>query len=100
MILIMTALIMGFVVGRLEIIPTKLKHYSGKVGSGALLVLLFSMGATMGANHEVINNLASLGLKALLTAIGTIAGSVLAVWIAVQFTVKRRQKQAAGGQGQ
>ena len=101
MTLIITALVFGFLIGRLDIVPTRIKQYSGKVGTGALLVLLFSMGVAMGANPEVINNLTSLGLKALLMAIGTISGSVLAVWAAVQLTAKNREKQAAvGGQSQ
>lgn len=101
MTLIITALIMGFLMGRLDIISTRIRKYSGKVGTGALLVLLFAMGVTMGANHEVISNLSSLGLKALLMAMGTIIGSVLAVWAAVQLTARNREKQAtAGGQSQ
>jgi len=42
----------------------------------AIYLLLFLLGISVGANKTIMNNLGSLGLKALLLALGAVAGSV------------------------
>ena len=48
--------------------------------SWAILLLVFSMGARMGANDEIIGNLNRIGLYAFLMTIVTVSFSVAAVW--------------------
>lgn len=42
-----------------------------------ICLLLFLMGVTVGRNAEVMDNLASLGVEALLLTLGSLAGSIL-----------------------
>ena len=66
---------------------SRLRRFKSRLGwiSGLLFiaigVLVFLMGARMGANKEVIKNLGTIGLYAFLMTIVIIAGSVGAVWI-------------------
>ena len=46
----------------------------------AIFLLLFLLGITVGANGEVMNNLDSIGLEALLITLAAITGSVLCAW--------------------
>ena len=46
----------------------------------AIFLLLFLLGITVGANGEVMINLDSIGLEALLITLAAITGSVLCAW--------------------
>lgn len=81
------ALALGFMLARVRV-AKGLQGIMPKVGSLALIVLLFSMGITLGANPELIASLPSLGLKAFLLSIGAILGSVLLVVLSLN--VRRR----------
>ena len=81
MVVIIVALVVGFLVARLDLLPQVASKGAGKIGHVALIVLLFSMGLSLGANPELISALPNLGLKALMLSLGSIFGSVLLVWI-------------------
>ena len=51
----------------------------------AIFLLLFLLGITVGANEDVMNNLDSIGLEALLITLAAIAGSVLCAWGVYRF---------------
>ena len=51
----------------------------------AIFLLLFLLGITIGANEDVMNNLDSIGLEALLITLAAIAGSVLCAWGVYRF---------------
>ena len=51
----------------------------------AIFLLLFLLGITVGANGDVMNNLDSIGLEALLITLAAIAGSVLCAWGVYRF---------------
>ncbi len=51
----------------------------------AILLLVFSMGARMGANEEIVRNLNKIGLQALIMAVVAVLGSVAAVSAARRF---------------
>ena len=46
---------------------------------------IFLLGITVGANEDVMNNLDSIGLEALLITLAAIAGSVLCAWGVYRF---------------
>ena len=81
MALLFGALVLGFLLARSQVYGEQLKKKVGIIGQGALLVLLFSMGLSLGANPELTKALPSLGLKALILSLGAIFGSVLLVWL-------------------
>ena len=53
----------------------------------AIFLLLFLLGITVGANGDVMNNLDSIGLEALLITLAAIAGSVLSAWGVYRFFI-------------
>ena len=54
--------------------------YVQKLINYAIFLLLFLLGITVGANGEVMNNLDSIGLEALLITLAAITGSALCAW--------------------
>ncbi|MEG2283874.1 MAG: LysO family transporter, partial [Bacilli bacterium] len=55
--------------------------WTGKVQTAMLIVLLFTMGARLGANKEVIQSLGSIGVTSFILTILIFIGSVGAVYI-------------------
>jgi uncharacterized membrane protein YbjE (DUF340 family) len=49
--------------------------------SYSIYLLLFLLGIAVGTNKTIIANLDSIGIKALLVTLGSIAGSVLVLWM-------------------
>lgn len=84
MILLIGALVLGFVVARLNLLPRFWQAGMAKVGSLALVLLLFSMGIALGADPGLMSSLPNLGMKALVLSLGSIFGSVALVWLVVQ----------------
>jgi uncharacterized membrane protein YbjE (DUF340 family) len=52
-----------------------------KLMTWSIFILLFLLGISVGVNDTIVNNLDTIGLKALIITIGAIAGSVLVAWI-------------------
>lgn len=72
---------MGFALARFKLVPKGWYGAVNLVGSASLLVLLFAMGLSLGANDELMAALPTLGLSALLLSFGTVLGSVLFIWL-------------------
>lgn len=64
----------------------------GKPVSYTILLLLFLLGISVGANESIINNLAALGGQAFLIAFAGTVGSVLAGWAVYFFFFKERRR--------
>lgn len=82
--LIIGALTLGFLLGRVLDFSKPVQNLIGKISSFSVLLLLFTMGITIGANQDIISSLPSLGLQAVTIALGTVVLSVLAVWATVK----------------
>lgn len=80
MALLLGALVLGFLIARFDVFA-KLGKRVKVIGQVALLMLLFSMGLSLGANPELTRALPSLGLKAVILSLGAIFGSVFLVWL-------------------
>lgn len=65
----------------------------GKPISYTILLLLFLLGISVGANEAIIDNLATLGGQALLIAVAGTAGSVLAAWGVYTLFFKERSRR-------
>lgn len=74
---ILLALAAGIAIGRVWRGGQGLKHVSKATLAGVAL-LLFIMGAQIGSDQEVLGNLPTLGGKALVFAVLSIAGAVIA----------------------
>ena len=64
----------------------------GKPISYTILLLLFLLGISVGANESIVNNLTTLGGQALLIASAGTLGSVLAAWGVYHFFFKERSR--------
>lgn len=53
----------------------------GRFQTAALLILIVTLGAELGANDEIVTSLATIGLNALIITLTSMAGSLLAVHI-------------------
>lgn len=51
----------------------------------AILLLLFLLGITVGADREIMDNLGTIGKDALLIALACVAGSVLCAWVVCKY---------------
>lgn len=61
---------------------------TGKPISYTIMLLLFMLGISVGANDAIVNNLATLGGQAFLLAFAGTMGSVLAAWGVYHFFFK------------
>ena len=63
----------------------------GKPISYTILLLLFLLGISVGANKDIVDNLATLGGQAFLLALAGTVGSVLAGWGVYRLFFKERK---------
>ncbi len=78
---IIVFLIAGIVLGNRLNLNEKGKSINEKVQLLGLLLLLFSMGISIGANDEVVKNLNNIGIQAFTFAVFTTLGSVFFVYL-------------------
>lgn len=65
----------------------------GKPISYTILLLLFLLGISVGANEAIVSNLTTLGGQAFLLALAGTLGSVLAAWGVYYFFFKERRRE-------
>lgn len=84
-ILIMTA---GIVLGYLIRNKTMLIKINDKLVMGAIYLLLFVLGISIGINQTIMKSLPNLGLKALALTIGGVLGSIILAWFTYKWFFK------------
>lgn len=67
--LILLSLCVGIIIGIIGVIPKKFMKFNSKFQQVGVVMLIFSMGASIGANEELIKNLKILGVKAITFAL-------------------------------
>ncbi len=77
--LVMAAL--GIIVGSKLLKPEKQYRWISNLQMTALIVLIFTMGARIGANRQIIESIGSMGLSAVTITLFSIAGSVFFVFL-------------------
>lgn len=77
----------GYLLRRMELLQK-----IGKPISYTILLLLFLLGISVGANKAIISNLTTLGGQAFVLALAGTTGSVLAAWVVYYFFFKERRK--------
>jgi uncharacterized membrane protein YbjE (DUF340 family) len=75
------ALVLGVVAGATGLLPAIFLPWLSRLTTLGLALLLFTMGAQIGANPLLLASLQTLGLQAAALAISTVLGSILAVWL-------------------
>jgi Kef-type K+ transport system membrane component KefB len=77
---ILAVLILGMLLGYFIPLTKKQKEINGKLQQLGVVFLLFFMGASIGANEEVIKNIGAIGLKSFTFSLLACAFSVIAVY--------------------
>jgi uncharacterized membrane protein YbjE (DUF340 family) len=81
LLLMLAGIVVGFGIHRY---PTLVK-LNDKLVSGAIYILLFLLGISVGSNQTIVHNLEKIGLQALIITIGAVSGSILALWFVFRY---------------
>lgn len=76
---IILIILSGVLVGYFVREVPQVKHV-GLVISIIIMLLLFFLGVSVGANRQVVDNFAQIGIDAFLITLGGIVGSILCAW--------------------
>ncbi len=79
-----TCLAVGLLVGYRGWLPERALAWTGRITTGGLYLLLFTMGAKIGTNPAILNNLGSLGWQAAVLAVAAVTGSILVLHLVEQ----------------
>lgn len=74
---ILILLLGGIIIGRLLSKKRGIIKTFDKLTTWSIYLLLFLLGVSIGTNREIISNLGTLGIKALIIAAFSVAGSIL-----------------------
>ncbi|AEG59611.1 LysO family transporter [Desulforamulus ruminis] len=88
---VLLAVLLGILVGHFKILPCK-PQFVSRFTTACLFIMLVAMGAQLGLNQELMNNLHRLGGQALVLALGSILGSVLLVRLAENYMSQQLRK--------
>ena len=92
MLITILILVAGFLTGLL--LQGRVKLPTGVITLASICLLLFILGLEIGSNQELLGNLPSMGLIALLVTVCTLLGSVLLTkWFTRNLDGRRRKKE-------
>lgn len=70
----------GIFAGARILSPDRKYAWIGRIQTAALLLLIFTMGVTIGADRRVLSSVGTLGAQAFVISVAAVAGSVLFVY--------------------
>lgn len=85
--IILSGVVVGYFVRKIPQVK-----YVGTVISLIIMLLLFFLGVSVGANEQVVKNFSSIGLDALIITLGGTIGTVLCAWFVYERFFKRKGK--------
>ncbi|WP_099189123.1 LysO family transporter [Tepidibacter mesophilus] len=93
--ILILSLLIGILLGSFKIIPNKYLKLNSKFQLFALILLLFSMGISIGSNKDMFNSINTLGLQAISFSTMTIIFSTLVLYLITNlfFNTKESQKE-------
>ena len=77
-----TGIILGYIFRNLDFLKKKTISYT-------IILLLFIMGLSVGANDRIIENLGSFGWQAAIIAFSATCGSIIAAWLVLTLFFKK-----------
>lgn len=81
MVTVISLLVAGIILGYLLRNRRKFLVVSARLTDGAIFLLLFFLGVSVGMNEEVISNFQNIGLQAFLLTVLATLGSVFVTWL-------------------
>ena len=86
MFVIISFMLLGILIGR--VFRKKVSSYIPYVITALIWTLLFLLGTEVGVNKQLISNLSTLGIEALVITLGAIIGSILFSWLLWRYVRK------------
>ncbi len=93
MLLVVIALLLGFILGTIRWIPRKITNLRGIFVNGGILLLVFGMGLSIGTNSQVLENLRTIGFRALLVSLLSALGGMLGAFLMEKFFRKSMKEK-------
>ena len=90
----------GAFLGSRPVLRSRRLPWLGRFQTAALLLLIFTLGAELGANEEIVASLGVIGLNAFLITAAAMAGSLLAVHILRKYILKLDKHGQPAGSAQ
>lgn len=90
----------GAFLGSRPVLRSRTLPWLGRFQTAALLLLIFTLGAELGANKEIVASLGVIGLNAFLITAAAMAGSLLAVHILRKYIFKLDKHGQPAGSAQ
>lgn len=85
--IILSGVVVGYFVRKIPQVK-----YVGTVITFIIMLLLFFLGVSVGANEQVVKNFSSIGFDALIITLGGTLGTVLCAWFVYERFFKRKGK--------
>ena len=93
MLMIFGLLIAGMLLGFLLRSKKRIIEYAGKLTNWTIYLLLLLLGISVGSNEKIINNISTIGINAIILALGSVIGSVAISYIVYLFCFKKRENE-------
>ncbi|MPM97989.1 hypothetical protein SDC9_145170 [bioreactor metagenome] len=90
--LIVVSLFFGVVLGVANVVPVTWLRHLDKTITVTLFIMLLALGAQIGSNGQLVNNLPTLGWRAAVISTLSVAGSVFALWLVATRTALRERE--------
>lgn len=87
--IILSGVVVGYFVRKIPQVK-----YVGTIISMIIMLLLFFLGVSVGANEQVVKNFSSIGFDALIITLGGTLGTVLCAWFVYKRFFKRKDKKS------
>lgn len=91
--IIIVSLLAGVVIGLVGIIPRRYMKFNSRFQQAGVILLLFSMGASIGSNRELILKLKSIGLKSITFALLACFFSILFTYLVTSKFLKQNMEE-------
>jgi len=92
MVLITFFLLSGMIAGYFLRGKNSIIKFTDKVATGAICLLLFLLGLSVGGNEIIIISVAKLGIQAFVLTAGAVSGSVLLSYFVYVYIFRRKGK--------
>ena len=90
--IILLSLVLGIAIGIIGVLPSKFMGIHSRFQQAGVVLLLFSMGASIGADKQMLASLRQMGMKALVFASMTTIFSILVVYVVTKRFLEGEKK--------
>ena len=92
---VMWALVLGMVISFMFPLKEKVAKINGRLQQFGVVFLLFFMGASIGADDKIIENISTIGIKAIVFSILSCLGSIIVVYFLTEKIKFKKDKKVS-----